>query len=61
MPSISEKPFVESELSESEKGGVGKLVKMKMKTKTEGTTVNKKGWKITAFDKTPPVSDLERT
>ncbi|KAF8603360.1 hypothetical protein BDV93DRAFT_523426 [Ceratobasidium sp. AG-I] len=56
MSVISEKPFVESEVSESEKGGVGKLVKMKMKTKTEGTTVNKKGWKITAFDKTPPMS-----
>ncbi|KAG8726240.1 Aminopeptidase 2 mitochondrial, partial [Ceratobasidium sp. 428] len=56
MPAISEKPFVESEIKESEKGGVGKLVKMKMKTKVEGGTINKKGWKITSFEKTPPMS-----
>ncbi|CAE6452278.1 unnamed protein product [Rhizoctonia solani] len=56
MPATNEKPFVESEFSESEKGGVGKLVKMKMKTKVEGTTVNKKGWKITTFEKSPPMS-----
>ncbi|KAG9123895.1 Aminopeptidase 2 mitochondrial [Ceratobasidium sp. 392] len=56
MPAISEKPFVESEVTESEKGGVGKLVKMKMKTKVEGGTINKKGWKITTFEKTPPIS-----
>ncbi|KAJ1310324.1 hypothetical protein OPQ81_007063 [Rhizoctonia solani] len=56
MPATSEKPFVESEVSASDKGGVGKLVKMKMKTKVEGTTVNKKGWKITTFEKSPPMS-----
>ncbi|KAF8682603.1 ERAP1-like C-terminal domain [Rhizoctonia solani] len=56
MPATNEKPFVESEVSESEKGGVGKLVKMKMKTKVEGTTVNQKGWKITTFEKSPPMS-----
>ncbi|EUC67135.1 leucyl aminopeptidase [Rhizoctonia solani AG-3 Rhs1AP] len=56
MPSTTEKPFVESEVSESEKGGVGKLVKMKMKTKVEGTNVNNKGWKITTFEKSPPMS-----
>ncbi|KAG8691051.1 Aminopeptidase 2 mitochondrial [Ceratobasidium sp. 423] len=56
MPATNEKPFVESEFSESDKGGVGKLVKMKMKTKVEGTTVNKKGWKITTFEKSPPMS-----
>ncbi|KAL5636049.1 hypothetical protein ACGC1H_004760 [Rhizoctonia solani] len=56
MPATTEKPFVESEVSESEKGGVGKLVKMKMKTKVEGTSVNNKGWKITTFEKSPPMS-----
>ncbi|CAE7227454.1 unnamed protein product [Rhizoctonia solani] len=56
MPATTEKPFVESEISESEKGGVGKLVKMKMKTKVEGTSVSKKGWKITTFEKSPPMS-----
>lgn len=59
MPAISEKPFIENEVSDDKKGGVSKLVKMKMKTKVEGSTVNTKGWKITAFEKTPPVSDLE--
>ncbi|KAH7340339.1 leucyl aminopeptidase [Rhizoctonia solani] len=39
MPATNEKPFVESEFSESEKGGVGKL-----------------GWKITTFEKSPPMS-----
>jgi hypothetical protein len=33
-------------------------MKMKMKTQVEGTSVNKKGWKITAFEKTPPVSRI---
>ncbi|CUA72325.1 hypothetical protein RSOLAG22IIIB_00991 [Rhizoctonia solani] len=56
MPATTEKPFVESEFSESEKGGVGKLVKMKMKTKVEGASVNNKGWKITTFEKSPPMS-----
>ncbi|CCO26128.1 aminopeptidase 2 [Rhizoctonia solani AG-1 IB] len=56
MPATNEKPFVESEVSESDKGGVGKLVKMKMKTKVEGAAVNKKGWKITTFEKSPPMS-----
>ncbi|CAE7223560.1 unnamed protein product [Rhizoctonia solani] len=56
MPVLSEKPFVEADLSESDKGGVGKLVKMKMKTKVEGSTLDKKGWKITTFDKTPVMS-----
>lgn len=58
MSATSEKPFIEGEISESEKGGVGKLVKMKMKTKVEGSTLNKKGWKITTFEKSPPVSAL---
>jgi aminopeptidase 2 len=58
MPATNEKPFVESEVSESDKGGVGKLVKMKMKTKVEGAAVNKKGWKITTFEKSPPVRKL---
>ncbi|KAH7342157.1 peptidase family M1-domain-containing protein [Rhizoctonia solani] len=56
MPVVSEKPFVEADISESDKGSVGKLVKMKMKTKVEGTTLNKKGWKITTFEKTPVMS-----
>ncbi|CAE6469567.1 unnamed protein product, partial [Rhizoctonia solani] len=56
MPVVSEKPFVEADVSEGDKGSVGKLVKMKMKTKVEGTTLNKKGWKITTFEKTPVMS-----
>ncbi|CAE6458236.1 unnamed protein product [Rhizoctonia solani] len=57
MPVVSEKPFVDADISESDKkGGVGKLVKMKMKTKVEGADLNKKGWKIIAFEKTPVMS-----
>ncbi|KAG9104921.1 Aminopeptidase 2 mitochondrial [Ceratobasidium sp. 370] len=56
MPAISEKPFVESEVTQDKKDGVGKLVKMKMKTKVEGTPVNTKGWKVTTFEKSPPMS-----
>ncbi|KAG8711368.1 Aminopeptidase 2 mitochondrial, partial [Ceratobasidium sp. 423] len=56
MPVLREKPFVDADISESDKGGVGKLMKMKMKTKVEGTTLNKKGWKITTFEKTPIMS-----
>ncbi|CUA73079.1 hypothetical protein RSOLAG22IIIB_05144 [Rhizoctonia solani] len=56
MPVLNEKPFVEADVDENDKGGVSKLVKMKTKTKVEGTTLDKKGWKITTFDKTPIMS-----
>jgi hypothetical protein len=59
MPVLNEKPFIDADISEADKkGGVGKLVKMKMKTKVEPTDLNKKGWKITTFEKTPVVSKL---
>ncbi|KAL5635262.1 hypothetical protein ACGC1H_003079 [Rhizoctonia solani] len=56
MPVLNEKPFIESNIGESGKGGVGMLAKMKMKTKVENTPLNTKGWKITTFDKTPVMS-----
>ncbi|CAE6537754.1 unnamed protein product [Rhizoctonia solani] len=56
MPVLSEKPFIDADISKSDKGGVGKLMKMKMKTKVEGTTLSQKGWKVTTFEKTPIMS-----
>lgn len=47
MPAISEGPYTQVEVEQ----GVGKLTKMFAKLST-----TEEGWKITKFDKTPPVS-----
>lgn len=47
MPVLSEGPYVPTEAEE----GIGKLTKLFAKLSMEG-----KDWKVTKFDKTPPVS-----